>query len=467
MSATTASSTQQEFNLIVIGAGPIGETLALAVAAEGLSVAIVEHDLVGGDCAYYACKPSKALLRPVEIAATAHQVQGVEQTRLVADEMLARRDAVVSDYDDSAQKASLESSGVTVVRGHGRLQGERTVEVHGTDGATQTLYADRAVVVTTGTTPNVPPVFEGVPVWDSHDVTAVQDVPTRLIIVGGGPVACEAATWMNALGSKVTMLIRGGTLLSGFEPMVSDLLSDQLEAAGIEIQFFTEATEVRRPDGMDSGLGKPKGGPIAIRTTGGDTIEADELLLATGRRPALGAIHLDSVGLSTDDMLQQRTPEWLHALGDASGKHKLTHMGKYQATQFAKQFLGQQVSEPTVEPPTPQVVFTDPQAAFVGLTEDAAIEAGYNVVTAEADFGDVAGAALLRDDVGGKAKIVVDQASQCLLGVTLVGPETGEMLHAATIAITAQIPVSTLQHAVPVFPTASEVWVGLLNQVTS
>lgn len=465
MSVTSSSTTQQQFDLIVVGAGPIGETLALAVAAEGHTTAIVEHDLVGGDCAYYACKPSKALLRPVEIAATTQNVQGVERARAVADEMLARRDAKVSDYDDAAQKESLESSGVTVVRGHGELNGERTVQVHESNGGTRTLHADRAVVVTTGTAPNIPPVFDGIPVWDSHDATAVQDVPARLIIVGGGPVACEAATWMNALGAKVTMLVREGSLLTGFEPLVSDLLADQLEDSGVSIEFFTEAAEVRRPAGMDQGVGKPKGGPITIRTKDGETIEADELLLATGRRPALDAINLDSVGLSSEDVLEHRTPQWLHTLGDAGGKHQLTHMGKYQATMFAKQFLDQPLPELSIETPTPQVVFTDPQVAFVGLTEEAARDAGYDVKTAEADFADVAGAALLRDDVVGKAKLVVDTATDCLLGATLMGPETGEMLHAATIAVTGQVPVSTLRHAVPVFPTASEVWVGLLEQV--
>lgn len=268
----TAESTTAQFDVIIIGAGPVGETFAGAIAAEGVRTAIVEHDLVGGDCAYYACKPSKALLRPVEVAANTQHLSGVGSSRVIADDLLSRRDNLVSNYDDSGQKKNLESSGITVVRGHGRLNGERTVEVHGTNGDTQILHADRAVVITTGTTPNIPPAFEGIPVWGSHDATAAQDVPPRLLIVGGGPVACEAAAWMNALGSKVTMLVREGTLLTGMEPMASDVLSDQLEASGVDIQFFTEATQVRRPEGMDQGLGQQKGGPITVRTTGGESI---------------------------------------------------------------------------------------------------------------------------------------------------------------------------------------------------
>ena len=468
MTSSPATFPEDHFELIVIGAGPIGEVLAQAVAAEGMSTAIVEHDLVGGDCAYYACKPSKALLRPIQVAHESQHLAGVQSANVVADDLLTRRNAQVSEYDDSAQKQALEDSGVTVVRGHGRLTGEKTVEVHASDGSTRSLQAQRAVVITTGTAPNIPPVFEGIPVWDSQDATAVQDVPSRLIIIGGGPVACEAASWMTALGSKVTMLVREGSLLNGFEPFVSDILAEQLEQAGVDIQFYTEAAQARRPDGMDQGLGMIKGGPITVRTESG-SIEAEELLLATGRRPALESINLASLGLSVDDVLEERTPDWLHALGDAGGKHQLTHMGKYQARHFAERFIhgaeAQDADNTDTEPPTPQVVFTDPQIAFVGLTEDAAREAGYDVITAEADFADVAGAALLRDDVVGRAKIVVDTATDCLIGATLMGPETAEMLHAATIAITGDVPVSTLQHAIPVFPTASEVWLGLLQQV--
>lgn len=303
MSETVSSAAPQEFDVIVLGAGPVGETLAGKVAAEGLRTAIVEHDLVGGDCAYYACKPSKALLRPIEVAANTQQLQGLDSSRVIPEALISRRDALVSNYDDSGQKQTLEAAGITVVRGHGRLHGERTVEVDGSDSTTHTLHAESAVVITTGTTANIPPVFEGVPVWDSQDATAVQEVPERLLIIGGGPVACEAATWMNALGTQVTMLIRGGTLLGGFEPMASELLADQLEAAGVDIRFHTETTQVYRPEGMDQGLGKRKGGPISVRTNLGEHLEADELLLATGRRPALEAVNLESVGLTAEDVL--------------------------------------------------------------------------------------------------------------------------------------------------------------------
>src|SRR5699024_5301542 len=262
---------------------------------------------------------------------------------------------------------------------------------------------------------------------------------------------------------------REGLLLGKFEPFVSDMIADQLTEAGIDLQFFTEATEVRRPDGMDHGVGEIKGGPVTLRTKAGDTMEADEVLLATGRRPDLGAVDLESVGLSVDDVLEDNLPDWLYAIGDAGGKYQLTHMGKYQARTLAKQ-LNSVTATPDDDahdtgPPVTQVVFTDPQVGFVGLTEDAARQAGYDIVTAEVDFGDVKGAALQRDIVVGRAKIVVDKATNSLLGATLAGPEAGEMLHAASIAVAAHVPVPMLQEAVPVFPTASEIWVSLLEQV--
>ena len=469
MSTTSPINTEHHYDVIVIGAGPVGETLAQHVVAKGLTAALVEHDLVGGDCAYYACKPSKALLQPIHIANASQNLSGVRATTIVADELLARRNEKVSHYHDAAAKWAMEDAGVTVVRGHGRLNGQRTVEVHGSDGATHRLHANRAVAITTGTVANIPPEFAGIPVWDSKDATAVRDVPGRLVIIGGGPVACEAASWMNALGSKVTMLVRDGVVLNKFEPFVSDMIADQLTEAGIDIQFFTQAAEVRRPDGMDHGIGEIKGGPVTIRTKAGETLEADEVLLATGRRPDLATVDLSSVGLTVQDILNDKLPHWLYAIGDAGGTYQLTHMGKYQARTLAKQ-LTRVANTPEhdmadTQPPVPQVVFTDPQVASVGLTEDAAREAGYDIVTAEADFADVKGAALQRDDVVGKAKIVVDTATNSLIGATLVGPETAEMLHAATIAIAGQIPVPTLQEAVPVFPTAAEIWVSLLEQV--
>src|SRR5699024_7481858 len=225
---------------------------------------------------------------------------GVDNSHVGADDLLTRRDEQVSNYDDSGQKKSLESAGVTVVRGHGQLNGERTVEVHGSDGTTQTLRTTRAVVVTTGTTPNIPPVFEGIPVWNSQDATSVQDVPARLVSIGAGAVACEAAAWMNALGAKGTRRVREGSLMSNAEPFVSGILAEHFSAAGIADRFFTQATQVQRPGGMDPGLGKVKGGPVSIQASEGETIEAEELLLATGRRPALESINLDSIGLSTD-----------------------------------------------------------------------------------------------------------------------------------------------------------------------
>lgn len=462
---TTSPVQDQAFDFIVIGAGPVGETFAQLLTEAGHSVAIVEHRLVGGDCAYYACKPSKALLRPVQVAQISKHLQGVQSADVISDELLARRTKQVGHYDDTAQLDALEKAGLTVIRGHGKLAGKRRVSIHGSDHNTREFTAHNGVVITSGTTPNIPGPFRGIPVWDSKDATAVQDIPPRLIVVGGGAVACEAATWMTGLGSDVTMLVRDGSLLAGFEPFVSEIMTDQLTELGVSIEFFTEVNQVSRPEGVEHGLGLIKGGQLSVWTNTTAHYEADELLLATGRRPDLDDVGLDTVGLTNEVVLEGRTPDWLYALGDASGQHQLTHMGKYQAGLLAEHLREPGAALDTPQAPTTQVVFTDPQVASVGLTEDAARKAGYTVRTGEAEFAKVVGAALLRDDVTGRAKIVVDQATQCLIGATLVGPETAEMLHAATIAIVGKVPVSTLRHAVPVFPTASEIWLELLKRV--
>lgn len=472
--------TQNNADVIVIGGGPAGEVLAEGAVDNGLSATIIEHELLGGECSYYACIPSKALLRPLQVATTTAHLPGVATSSTAPDELLERRNTWVSHYDDAGQSRWAEKAGVTVLRGHGRVTGDRQVQVHTRSGEHRTVTAGRAVVVATGSTPVAPPVFEGVPVWNHRDVTGVQEVPARLIVIGGGPVACEAATWMRALGSQVTMLVRGPHLLEGREPFVSDLVTAGLEAAGVDIQCFTEATSVRRDDGLESGLGLIKGGPVTVRTSESELLEAEELLLATGHRPDLDGLGLAAVGVDAAAVGRGdhgSLPQWLHMIGDAAGTAPLTHMGKYQARQLAPKLADSAegsgsstvgsgdvgTSDAPEDVPVPQVVFTEPQAAAVGLTEADARNAGHQVAVAEADLSQVAGAALQRDHLTGRAKLVVEADSGLLLGATFVGPSAGELLHAATVAIVGRVPVATLRHAVVAFPTASEVWLNLLN----
>lgn len=462
----------REYDVVVIGAGPVGENIAqYAIEGTDLTAVLVEGELVGGECSYWACMPSKALLRPVSIADTTHHLPGVTPATVDREALLARRNAWVSHYDDSGQVRWADGAGLATVRGHGRIVGQREVEVID-DGEVTRLRARRAVVIASGSEPVVPAPFADALPWGSRDATGVIDVPDRLVIIGGGVVACEAATWMAALGSRVTTLVRGDRLLDGQEAFVGEEIATALRTKGVDLRLSTSATACRRPDVEDTGIGRVHGGAVTLETsrvgTGGESIEADELLVATGRRPRLHDLGLESVGLSEDDVLAERLPDWLHVVGDASGEAPLTHWGKYRARVVGARIAAAARGDsppPTVDAPVPQVVFTDPQVASVGMTEAAAREAGHDVVVATAPFAGVAGSALLQDDVSGAAHLVVDRANGLVLGMTLVGPEAGEILHAATIAITGRVPVHVLRHAVPSYPTSSEVWLRLLEDL--
>lgn len=463
------------YDIVVIGAGPAGENLAqYATQDSALTAVLVERELVGGECSYYACIPSKALLRPVVVAATAAHLGGLGAPGLDRDALLARRDEWVSGYDDAGQLSWARSAGLDVVRGSARLVGERRVAVDTSDGE-RILQARVAVVIATGSAPVVPEPHADVLPWGSRDATGLREVPERLAVVGGGVVACEAATWLAALGSRVTMIVRGDRLLAGAEPFAGEAVRDALLAAGVDVRLGTDVVEVRRDDPRDTGIGRVHGGPVRLalaqRAGGpGDDLEADELLLALGRRPRLAHLGLDVIGLDEHSVLSDARPRWLHLVGDASGQAPLTHWGKYQG-----RVLGEQLAagdpDPQLPPdpqsphgaPVPQVVFTDPQVAWVGRTETAARAQGLDVVTAHVPWGAAAGAGLLRDDATGGATLVVDRDTGRVVGATFVGPDAGELLHAATTAIVGGVPVHVLRHAVPAFPTASELWLRLLE----
>lgn len=467
MSTTQPDRQTTDVDVIVLGGGPVGENLAQYAIEGGLTAAIVEADRYGGECSYWACIPSKALLRPVVVADTSAHLQGLSPAGLDRDALLARRDVWVSHYDDTGQYDWVVDTGITPVRGHGRLVGEREVEVAG-EGGTHLVRARRSVVIATGSEPVVPPPFRDARPWGSRDATGIREVPDRIAIIGGGVVACEAATWLAALGSRVTMLVRGSGLLERQEPFVGEVVADSLRAKGVDMRLSTEATEVDRPAVEDTGVGRVHGGPVSLTTADG-TVAADEVLVATGRRPRLRDVGLDAVGLTEEDVSQGRLPDWLHTLGDAGGEAPLTHWGKYRARVLGSRLADEATGRPTVpvpdDVPVPQVVFTDPQVGSVGLTARAACEAGHDVVTSEAPFDGAAGGALLRDDVSGRASLVVDRPTGRLLGATFVGPEAGELVHGATIAIVGRMPVHLLRHAVPSFPTASELWLGLLEDL--
>ncbi|NPC41856.1 NAD(P)/FAD-dependent oxidoreductase [Nocardioides sp. zg-1230] len=458
-----------EYDVVVIGAGPAGENAAqYAVEGTGRTAVLVEHELLGGECSYWACIPSKALLRPVAAADVTADLPGVSTAHVATKALLERRDTWVSHYDDSGQVEWANGAGLDVVRGEARLSGERSVRVSPADGADVVLRARQAVVIATGSAAHVPDEYADALPWDSRDATGVVEVPDRLVVVGGGVVACEAATWMAALGSSVTLVVRGPRLLGRTEPFAGEAVLAGLRERGVTVLLGTSVEDVRRAAPEDTGTGRVHGGTVTLTTTGGE-IEADEVLLAIGRSPRLDDLGLSSVGLTADDVTDGRLPEWLHVVGDASGGPPLTHWGKHQArvvgARIAAAAAGEVAWEPDREAPVPQVVFTEPEVASVGLTEAQARDAGHEVVVTRVPTSSAAGTGLLRDHVAGDAQLVIDADTRLLLGATFVGPEAGEMLHAATVAVTGGVPVHVLRHAVPSYPTASELWVRLLEEL--
>ncbi|MEV0586374.1 NAD(P)/FAD-dependent oxidoreductase [Nonomuraea sp. NPDC050310] len=448
-----------EADVIIVGAGPAGENVAGRVAAGGLSCVVVESHLAGGECSYYACMPSKALLRPMELADEVGRLPGLELGPVDVAKVLARRDEVIAHLDDSSQVEWITKQPATFVRGSGRVSGEREVEVTAPDGSVTTVRARRAVVLATGSVPVLPPIkglAEAQP-WGSREATTVKEVPARLIVLGGGVVACEMAQALHALGAgHTTMIVRGGRLLERNEPFAGELLAESMRGKGIELLFGAEASEVSRA----------ADGTVRVTLKDGRTLEADELLVATGRKPASH----DGRPIEVDESLRVPGSDWLYAVGDVNGRNLLTHMGKYQARICGDAIVARaRGQEPSVldeadKYGAPQVVFTDPQVCAVGRTEEAARAEGFDVRVVEYDLGQVSGAHLLGDGYQGRAKAVVDEGRKVLLGVTFAGPGVAELLHAATIAVTAEVPLERLWHAVPAYPTVSEIWLRLLEE---
>ncbi|MBS1674125.1 MAG: NAD(P)/FAD-dependent oxidoreductase [Actinobacteria bacterium] len=462
-----------EYDLIVLGGGPVGENVADRAVQGGLTAVIVESELVGGECSYWACMPSKALLRSPQVLRAARHVGGAAEAvtgDLDVTAVLARRDEFTSHWTDDGQVAWLDSAGIDLVRGHGRLSAAKQVAIPQPDGTVRTLTARHAVAISTGSDAAIPPIpglAEAHP-WTSREATSVQEIPASLVIIGGGVVAVEMATVYAALGSAVTVLARSG-LLGGVEPFAGDLVTEGLRALGVDVRTGVATKSVSRDaDG------------VTVTTDGGD-VHATEILVATGRTPRSGDIGLEVAGLEpgswvrTDDTLRVPGSDWLYAVGDVNGRVLLTHQGKYQARAAGDVIAARAHGEPVDDAPwgrhvatadhaaVPQVVFSDPEVAAVGLSERAAVEAGHRVRAVDVEFSSVAGASLHADGYRGRARMVVDDDRGVVLGVTMVGPDVAELIQAGAVAVAGEVPVSRLWHVVPSYPTMSEVWLRLLE----
>jgi pyruvate/2-oxoglutarate dehydrogenase complex dihydrolipoamide dehydrogenase (E3) component len=471
----------KEYDVVVIGAGPTGENVADRAVKGGLRVVIVEADLVGGECSYWACIPSKALLRPLQALAAAQSVAGAREAiigRLDVAQVLARRDSFTAHWNDKGQTDWLSGAKIDLVRGYGRLDGERKVIVTQKDGSTVDLVARHAVAVCTGTgaaIPATPGLAEAKP-WTSREATSGRKAPNRLAILGGGVVACEMATAWSRLGSQeLTIIQRGPRLIPNCEPFAGSMLRNAFERQGITVLTGTTVRHVERNGD----------GTVHLSLDSGKTIVGDEVLVATGRRPQTDNLGLETVGLKpgswleVDDSMRVQAVAggWLYAAGDVNHRALLTHMGKYQARVCGDTMVARAKGKPDVSSPppwsryaatadtaaVPQVIFTEPEIAAVGLTEQQARARGLSVRVVDYEIGRVAGASLYADNYTGQARMVVDTDRNVIVGMTLVGPAVGEMIHAGTVAVVGAVPLERLWHAVPSYPTISEIWLRLLE----
>lgn len=445
-----------DYDVIVLGMGPGGEVAITQLVAAGKRIAAVERELVGGECAYWACIPSKALLRPPEAQAGAKRAAGVGTPALDWPDAAAYRDEIIEHLDDSESVKSYRDQGVAVFKGRGRVTGRNSgrvaVEVDG-----QTLHADH-LIIATGSDSAIPPIegLDDVPYWTNRQATTMETVPGRVLIVGGGPVALEQSQILARFGAHVTLVQSGDYLLDREDPQVSDLIRDALIAEGIEVRLGRQVKAARRA-----------GAGVIATLDDGTTLNADVLFIATGRAPRVRNIGLESLGIEpsekgikVDDHC--RVTEGVWAAGDVTNLSPFTHVAQYQARVIAANILG----TPTRADyrAIPRVVYTDPEIAAVGLTAKQAEEQGLSVITATVDLAKEISRPVTyeRKPHGEQMGLIADRDRRVLVGAWAIAPLASEWLQLATVAIRAEIPLATLHDTMFQFPTYAEAfWYGV------
>jgi pyruvate/2-oxoglutarate dehydrogenase complex dihydrolipoamide dehydrogenase (E3) component len=454
---------ERNFAVVVLGSGTAGREAAARLALAGLSVAIVEPELVGGECVFYACMPSKSLLRPEEALTEARRIPGAAEAaagELDVPAVLARRDDVIHHLEDSSYLPGFEALGIELVREHGRLDGAR--RVHAGDDV---LIAGKAVIVATGSRAAMPPI-DGLPdaqPWTNRELTTAEVAPSRLAILGGGAVGTEMAQAWCTLGSQVTLIEASDRLLGREEPFAAEQVATSLRERGVDVRLGARAVAVRRDTG----------GEVTVELDQGPDVKADALAVAVGRRPRTDDLGLETVGLEpgkwidVDDQLRVTAVngDWLYAVGDVNARALLTHISKYQARVAADTILGKRATATADGAQSPRVLFTEPQVAAVGHTLQSALDAGLNVHTVEAPTSGNAGGNFYGINAVGTTRLVVDDDRGVVVGATITGSEIADFLQAATIAVVGEVPLERLAHAIPAFPTRSEVWSALMAKL--
>jgi pyruvate/2-oxoglutarate dehydrogenase complex dihydrolipoamide dehydrogenase (E3) component len=440
---------EQQCDVVVVGLGPGGEALAGRLAKAGLSVVAVEAELVGGECPYWGCIPSKMLIRAANSLAEARRIDGLSGHAVVTPDFapVARRirDVATDNWDDTVAADRLTDAGARLVRGRGRLAGARTVEVDTADGI-QRFAAKRGVVLNTGTTAAVPPIdgLADTPFWTNRDALQATDAPASLVVIGGGAIGLELAQAFSRFGSDVAVLEVAPRILGPEEPEASALIADVFASEGITVHAGITIDGVAHD------------GDRFHVTCGEQTFEVEQVLVAAGRTSRIADIGLDTVGvdgtgrfLEVDD--DQQVTDGLWAIGDIVGRGAFTHVAMYQADRVARVILGQPL-EP-YDPSLPRVTFTDPEVGAVGLTEQQAGDRGLSVQVTTSSVAESSRGFVHGPGHEGLIKLVVDTERDVLVGATSIGPTGGETLAGLSVAVRAEVPLSTLRNSIYAYPT--------------
>ena len=437
----------ERYDAVVIGAGPAGEVAVSRLAGQGRRVALVERELVGGECAYWACIPSKTLLRPPEARQEARRAAGLEEPGLHWPELAAYRDWMIRGLDDTKQVEDYRKMGVDVHKGAAEIVGPRSVRVNGE------VHETERIVVATGSEPTSPPIpgLEAAGYWTNREATTLAKPPESVIVVGGGATGIELGQLLRRLGAAVTVLEAAERLMPGEEPAVGELVAEALRAEGIQVRRSAEVQEVSVERGLR-----------AVRLADGERLRARELLVAAGRRPRVAGLGLEAAGvvpraegIPVDERC--RAGEGVWAVGDVTGVMPFTHVGKYQARIACADIAGRPARADYRA--IPRVVFSDPEIAAVGLSEERARAEGLAVATARVHLPEaIARPSTYERDPRGDLGLVADRERGVLLGAWAVAPLAGEWIHQAGLAIRAEIPLAVLRDTVAQFPTFSEAY---------